>query len=71
MTLTGNSILSLRLLSFSSRSFIMLSAGFTGTEVNRAVTSYELRHSPGINVTLLGLFNKVLGAGDVVGGFTY
>ena len=29
----------------------MPSAGSTGTEVNRAVTLYELRHSPGINVT--------------------
>ena len=39
MSLTGNNILSFRVLYFSNRSLIMLNAGFTGTEVNRAVTS--------------------------------
>ena len=29
----------------------MHKAGSAGTEVNKAVTSYELRHSPGSNVT--------------------
>ena len=48
----------------------MPSAGSTGTEVNRAVTSYGLRHSPGINVTLFAFSMKswVLW---MVGGFTY
>ena len=58
MSLTGNTVLSFRVLSFSSRSLIMSSAGSTGTQVNRAVTSYELRHSPGISVTLLACATK-------------
>ena len=36
----------------------MPSAGSTWTEVNRAVTSCELRHSPGTNVTLLACSTK-------------
>ena len=70
MSLTSNTVLSLRVLSFSCRSSIIPSAGSIGTEVNRAVTLYELRHSQGNNVTLFSLFNKVLGAMNVLWGFT-
>ena len=48
----------------------MPSAWSAGTEVNTDVTSYELRHYPGINL-LYWPVNKVFGAVDVVGGFTY
>ena len=58
MSLTGNTVLSFTVLSFSSRSLIMPSAGSSGTEVNRALTSHEMRHSPGINVTLLACSTK-------------
>ena len=52
---------------YRGRSLIMPSAGSTGTEVNRSVKSYELRHSPGINVTLLAC-STALGVVVVVGG---
>ena len=39
MSLTSITVLSLRVWSFSSRSLMMLRAGSTGTEVNRADTS--------------------------------
>ena len=39
MSLTSNTVLSLRAVSFSNRSLMMLRAGSTGTEVNRAGTS--------------------------------
>ena len=68
MSLTSNTILSCRVLSFPIRSLIVPSAGSTGTDVNRAVTSYELRHSPGSNVTLS--VQQVLGAMDVLWGLT-
>ena len=58
MSLTGNTVLSFIVLSFSYRSLIIPSAGSIGTEVNGAVTSYELRHSPGSNVTLLACLTK-------------
>ena len=58
MSLTSYTVLSFRVLSFPSRSLIMSSAGSTGTEVNKAVTSYDLRHSPGINITLLTCSTK-------------
>ena len=58
MSLTGNTVLTFIVLSFSSRSLIVPSTGSIGTEVNRAVTSYELRHSPGISVTLLACSAK-------------
>ena len=38
MSLTGNTVLSIRVLSFSSRPLIMPNAGATGTEVTKAVT---------------------------------
>ena len=50
MSLTAITVLSLRVWSFSRRSLMMLRAGSTGTEVNRADTSQELRHSPGAKV---------------------
>ena len=52
MSLTSNIVLFFRVLSFSDRSLIIPNAGSTGTEVNKAVTSLELRQSPGSNVTL-------------------
>ena len=58
MSLTGNAVLSFRVLPFSNRSLIMPSIGSIGIEVHRAVTSYELRHSPGNNVTLLACSTK-------------
>ena len=39
---------------------MILSAGSTGTEVNKAVTSYEQRHLPGWRVTLCTLSTKSL-----------
>ena len=50
---SGNTVLSFRVLSHSNRSLIILKTGSAGTEVNKAVTLYELRHSPGCIVTLL------------------
>ena len=44
MFCTDNTVLSCKEVSCSSRSCMILSAGSTGTEVNNAVTSYELRH---------------------------
>ena len=58
MSLTSNTVISLRILPFSSRSLIIPSAGPNGTEVNRAVTSYELSHSTAINVTLFACSTK-------------
>ena len=58
MSLTARTVLSLRVRSFSSRSFMMRRAGYTGTEVNRADTSYELRHSPGAKVMCLTCSTK-------------
>ena len=43
MSLTDNTVLSFRVL---YRSLMIPNAGITGTEVNRAVTSYDLRHFP-------------------------
>ena len=67
MLLTANTVLSLRVWSLSNRSLMMLRAGSTGTNVNRADTSQELRHSPGAKV-MFYLFNKVLGTIDMVWG---
>ena len=39
MSLAANTVLSLRVWSFSNRSFMMFRAGSTGTEVNKADTS--------------------------------
>ena len=48
---------------------MMLRAGSTGTKVNKADTSYGLRHSPGAKVVFY-LFNKVLGTINMVRGLT-
>ena len=58
MSLTFITVLSLRVWSFSSRSSMMLRAGSTGIEVNRADTSEELRHSPGAKVMCLACSTK-------------
>ena len=58
MSLTGRSVLYFRVLSFSNISLIVPNAGSTGTKVNKAITSYELRHSPGDNATLLACTTK-------------
>ena len=58
MSLTGNTVLTLTVLSFSNRSSIIPNAGSAGPEVNRAVTSYEWKHSSGSNVTLLACSTK-------------
>ena len=58
MSLAGSTVLSLRVGYFSSRSLIAPRAGSTGTEVNRADTSYELRHSPGSNDNCLTCSTK-------------
>ena len=60
MLCTGNTHLSLKVSSFSNRSLIMLRTGSMGTDVNNAVTLYELRHSPGRRVTSLTLLTKSL-----------
>ena len=70
MSLTGSTVLSLRVGSFSSRSLITPRVGSTGNEVNSADTSLELRHSPGANVNCLTC-STVMGAVNMVWGFTY
>ena len=47
MSITGSTVLSLRVWSFSGKSLIIPRAGSTGMEVNRADTSYELRNFTG------------------------
>ena len=49
---------SLRVGSFTNRSFIIFKAGSMGTDVNRTDTSYELRHSPGARVMCLTCSTK-------------
>ena len=44
MSLSGNTVLSFRVLSFSNRSLIIPGAGSIGTEMNRSLTLHELRH---------------------------
>ena len=51
-------VLSLRVGSFSNRSFIIFNAGSIGTDMKRADTSYELRHSPGTRVMCLTCSTK-------------
>ena len=68
MSPTSITILSLRVESLSNRSLMILRAGSMGTEVNKADTSLELRHFSRFQFELLGLFNKVLGAVNVVWG---
>ena len=58
MLCTGNTHLLLRVSSFSNRSLIMLRDGSMGTDVNNAVTLYELRHYPGKRVISLTLLTK-------------
>ena len=58
MSLTGNTALSYRMLSCSNKQLIMPKAGSTRTEVNKAVTLYELRNSSGCNVTLLACLTE-------------
>ena len=64
MGLTGEpmaapmTVLSLRVESFTNRSFIIFRAGSMGSDVNRADTSYELRHSPGAKVMCLTCSTK-------------
>ena len=70
MSLTGSTVLSLRVGSFSSRSLITPRVGSTGTEVNRADTSNELRHSPGADVNCLICSTKSWGTIYMVWGFT-
>ena len=58
MSSTPTAVLSLRVGSFSNRSFITFRAGSIGTDVKRADTSYELRHSPGSRVMCLTCSTK-------------
>ena len=67
MSLTVSSVLSLRVWSYSSRSLMIFRAGSTGTNVNRADTSKELRHSPGARVMCFTC-STVLGTIDMMGG---
>ena len=60
MFCTDNTVLSCNLSSFSNRSLIIIRAGSIGTEVKSAVTSYDVRHSPGQRVIFLTLFTKSL-----------
>ena len=65
MSLTASTVLSLRVWSYSSRSLMMLRAGSTGTEMNMADTSLQLRHSPGAKVMCLTCSTKSI---DMVWG---
>ena len=58
MSVTSITVLSMWVRSFSSRFLMMLRAGSTGTEMNRADTSYELRHSTGAKVMCLAYSTK-------------
>ena len=58
MSSTGSIVLSLRVGSFSNRSLMTFRAGSTWTEVNRADTSYKLRHSPGAKLMCLTCSTK-------------
>ena len=53
MSFTGNTALSFSVFSFSNRSLIISKTGLIRTEVNKAVTLYELKHSLGCNVPCL------------------
>ena len=68
MSLTSNTVLSFRMFSSANRFLSMPIAVSTGTEVNKAVRSKELRYSPGNNVTLLACSFHILSAIDVVSG---
>ena len=68
MSLTSITVLSLRVWSFSSRSLMVLRAGSTVTEVNKADTLEEMRHSSGAKVMCLACSTKVLGGVNVVWG---
>ena len=57
--MTSNTVLSFRVLSCSNRHLIIQKAGSTGTEVNKAVTSYELNHSPSCEVTFFACSTKL------------
>ena len=69
MSLTGNTVLSFKVLSFSNRSLTMPVAGSIGTGVNRAVTLYELRHSQSLMLPNWPV-QQLLGTVDVVWGLT-
>ena len=58
MSLTGNTVLYFRVLSSSNKPLILPKTGSTGTEVNKAETSYELRHSTGCSVIFLACLTK-------------
>ena len=58
MSSTPITVLSLRVWSFSNRSFIIFKAGSIGTDVKRADTSEELRHSPGARMMCLTCSTK-------------
>ena len=58
MSLTPMTVLSLKVGSYSNRSFITFKAGSFGTNVKRADTSYKLRHSPGTRVMCLTCSTK-------------
>ena len=58
MSSTPITVLSLRVGSFCNRSFITFMAGSIGTDVKRADTSQELRHSPGAKVMCLTCSTK-------------
>ena len=68
MSLTSITVLSLMVWSFSSRFLMMLRAVSTGTEVNRADSIIGTETFPRCQGHVSGLFNKILGAANMVWG---
>ena len=71
MSSTPITVLSLRVLSLTNRSLMILRAGSMGTEVEQGRHIIGTETFSRFQFEVFGLFNKVLGAVDVVWGLAY